>query len=251
MHTENAFLCAALVALHSLAVLQAEPAVQAGNAEAAAVRESSVRMTVCSRQETAASYSAYIRIPQFPDFPALTARIQETVEAERRGFIADAGENPADGYDLPASAFQVRWKAGQIDENAVSLILEIYRYTGGAHGSTMLVPFNYDCRGARFLTLADLVGSPAPGWTEKLAADIRSRLEEQLLDGGDAGRDEREREWIREGTGNPETDFACFLFDGDRLTVRFGQYQVAPYSEGMPEVALWIPDYRTAEGTKE
>ncbi len=151
---------------------------------------------------------------------------QEAVSAE------GAGIDTARGFELSMGVNEVHE-----DMSMLSFFLSCYEYTGGAHGSTVLIPFNYSKNTKKLITLKqafEQFGCLPDEWLSLLADEVRRQLLEQVQQ----GVFDSEAKWIKEGTEPVEKNFSTFTIEGDNIRIVFAQYQVAPYASGMPEVKI-------------
>ena len=125
----------------------------------------------------------------------------------------------------------------------VSYVMEHYEFTGGAHGNTGLKIFNFNQSGS--IGLCDVVSLTDTNYTE-LAQLIRTHLSENLGEMADERmiRDGLDCAYLA-GTDTQTCDRAAlvqnlqnFYITDTGITFVFGQYQVAAYAVGMPEVTL-------------
>ena len=120
-------------------------------------------------------------------------------------------------------------------EGVVSVLFNLYTYTGGAHGSRECVCFNLDLQNGRELQLGDLFDNP--GTALGLLSDwSRTALTKQLAEDGDEAL-------IRAGTEPVTENFDCLVLQEGGVRILFPVYQVAPWSVGeqrvfMPVAAL-------------
>jgi hypothetical protein len=215
-----------------------------------------------TRSETAVSFARidhaeiefeyHLAYPVFPDYPVLNARIETLVRDCLGTFPEDAkavwedmrqyeGDSWAEGR--APLYLSLEWEPVTVSGDFISLLFTSYRYQGGAHGSTEQVSVNYDCRAGRFAGIEELLAPAAPDWLERLSADAQASLATQLS----RGDRQADIDWIRQGAGPDRANFSCVTVSGDTLTIHFGQYQVAPYAEGILEVNLPRNGYRKAE----
>lgn len=125
----------------------------------------------------------------------------------------------------------------------VSYVMENYEFTGGAHGNTGLQTFTFNKNGN--IKPSDVLTITQAN-AQKLADSIRTNLTETLGDMAD-------RDMIRDGLDcayiNGSDTQLCdasaitqnlqnFYITDTGITFIFGQYQVAAYAAGMPEVTL-------------
>lgn len=119
----------------------------------------------------------------------------------------------------------------------VSLYIDYYQYTGGAHGNTDRRAYNVDLATGKNLSLGDLFQA---GYDYRKV--INTAIQEQIS--AQPGN-----YFAEEGMGfagiSPEQGY--YIQDG-HLMVYFGLYEIAPYAAGIPEFA--IPLSRLGDGLK-
>lgn len=117
--------------------------------------------------------------------------------------------------------------------------MHFYSFTGGAHGNTVTVPFNYKLteNGPKQITLANVFGKKPD--LKTLQSLVRPRLVEELYPDDDGA----DREWINTGTEDLSC-FNCISVDKEGLTFNFQQYQVACYAAGMPSISVSYDDLK-------
>lgn len=199
-----------------------------------------------------------------PSAPVINTRVEEAIRAAERDFLQAAAQ--AAQLELHAPwEFVVTWTLSEFTPQRISALLEIYAYTGGAHGSTTLVPINVAIPSGTEILLSDLwktsqggvaaeptthaepkthakpnarAESDWAGWNEWLRAlseTARPLLAAELKRTSGASPD---TDWLEEGTLPAAANFRIFTLKGDTLIFRFAQYQVAPYSSGMPKITI-------------
>lgn len=187
--------------------------------------------------------------PDAPAASAINARIASAIGEAERNFL-DEAEKAAE-LELHAPwEFAVAWTLSEYSGDRFSALLEIYAYTGGAHGSTTLVPVNFDAGAGTEILLADLWKASSKGgtatengwtdwldWLEALSAAARPLLAAELERTAQAAPDAA---WLEAGTAPEEANFRIFTLKKDAVVFRFAQYQVAPYSSGMPEITILL-----------
>jgi hypothetical protein len=109
----------------------------------------------------------------------------------------------------------------------VSYIIEVYEFTGGAHGNTDVATFTYDKSG-KLVTLDDFFAAP---YLDRVAGLSRTYFYGTL-------GDYAEPEMIDAGTEATTTNFSAWYLTDQNITFIFGQYQVGPYVIGMPEFSI-------------
>ncbi len=108
--------------------------------------------------------------------------------------------------------------------------VDVYLYTGGAHGLTLAFPFTFDLTTGEPVRPAD-VFRPSAAVTDTLAARATERLAARLPGA------------LFGGAVPAEPDlFSVVTLGADSLTVFFGPYAVAPYAAGPQEVTWAYAD---------
>lgn len=162
-----------------------------------------VRRVNAAVRDSVEAFAASLR-PAAADF---------TGDAEMdRMFVGEAEGGPARAF-LGGRVFSSR--------------VDVYAYTGGAHGNLYSYAFNYDLATGEPLGLGDLfLGGTA--YLDTLAARTTERLVA-----------ERGVGWMFEDAVPPEPGFfSLFTLGADSLTVFFPPYAIAPYAAGPSEVSL-------------
>lgn len=111
--------------------------------------------------------------------------------------------------------------------NTVSYIIEVYQFTGGAHGGTTINTFTYDTKGA-LVTFDQLFTQP---YLERVSELARGYLRTSL---GDYAREES----INSGTEPKIENFSSWYITPKTIVFIFGQYSVGPYVIGIQEFPL-------------
>lgn len=128
--------------------------------------------------------------------------------------------------------------------SVVSVKMDVYRYLGGAHGSTSLSTWNYDTKTKRVISLWKVL-------TPKKLRDISIKTEKKLQDYYTKEGYPLDPAWLQEGV-NPRNakNYSTFTLKTDALgslsgmLIYFADYQVGPHAIGMPMVAV---DLRSGE----
>ena len=119
----------------------------------------------------------------------------------------------------------------------ISIIFQIYEFTGGAHGNIRIKTLNYSKKGDR-VYLGSLFKPESP-YLEKLSEITRRKLKENFKDLDTA--------WIEDGTEAISSNFESFAITGadNNLKIIFQPYQVGPWVIGTPEILI---DKKELEG---
>lgn len=147
-----------------------------------------------------------------------------TIEGLADAFLADASDMAMaseQGWELTASIRRQNRRG-----DLLTLRMDSYEYTGGAHGLPNVQYFHWDLARQQKLTLADLLepGQQATFW--KLARSRHEQwLDQEKLD--QAFRDS----WPFDRTDN-------VYFDKDGLVLHYNVYHIAPYAMGQPTLTI-------------
>lgn len=121
--------------------------------------------------------------------------------------------------------------AERIDERVLSLLEEVYDYSGEGEGTVVLTGVNFDAQTGRSLTLKDILVDAA-GFAEEAKGRIISELQElygeELSDGyeqavADLWLDEKEPEWYLDASG---------------IVIIIPQYAVGDHYVGTPKIHM-------------
>lgn len=190
------------------------------------------------------AFQYLVEYPAFPGLPVPTELARGIAQRAVADFLAQSRENwqawrdTATEADLasgrPPHELRISWHAEQVDAEAISLYLEIYSFTGGAHGDLQIKSVNYDPRAQRLLELPEVLRNRGEDWLERLSAAARGELKKRLDPKGELDL----ASWIDEGAGPDPANYATFVFDEDEVTIIFQKYQVAPGASGEQSVVL-------------
>ncbi|HVU11911.1 MAG TPA: DUF3298 domain-containing protein [Phototrophicaceae bacterium] len=125
---------------------------------------------------------------------------------------------------------QITYDTAQHSDTVMTLILTIYQFQGGAHGSTALLPFNFDLKNNKVLTLDDIFTS-TPDAIKLIEPIVQSTVKTAL-------GDMNVQDMLDAGTGTDPNNYQYFSLDADSITFYFQQYQVAPYAAGIQKVTI-------------
>jgi hypothetical protein len=131
-------------------------------------------------------------------------------------------------YDLIIS-----YDKGQIDEYVASVVFEVYKFEGGAHGATYQIPLNYNFQNQAKISLEDFFGSQE-NYLQKISDFCRQDLTNQII----TKNGSIEGVWIADGIAPMKENFSTFLINQEGVTFYFPPYQVAPYSFGKFKVIM-------------
>jgi len=157
-----------------------------------------------------------------------TMQVKSELESSYEEYAASAKE-----FDFPAHPFQlfVNYEV-HTSGYVLSLVVETYQYTGGAHGSSWRDYYNLDTLNGRQLALQELFKANFD-YIIMINEEINQQIQEQSKNG---------QGMYFEGPEGFKTISADhpFYIKNKHLVICFGQYEIAPYAAGMPEFELPI-----------
>lgn len=164
--------------------------------------------------------------------------MQDNVEIIKNDFTACKFDNL-----VPKPEWQCEYNGGMdsfttVNNKILSVKISNYQFSGGAHGGTNIYFLNFDLSTGKKIKWQDIFKKDS-NYIEVLANYAKTDLTKQLLQGPDQMSDE---DWVQRGTDQSDelnyTNNIGFLDENKGLTIIFGQYQVAAYAVGMPEVII-------------
>jgi hypothetical protein len=134
----------------------------------------------------------------------------------------------------------------QSNNNYISYIENYGGFSGGAHGYADNISFAYDVQNKKELTLADMFPQGLD-YLKKVSDISLNELKKQYVNVPDENLKDSSQEAVDQyesgilkdiitGTEPKVENFSIFTFTPEKIKIYFGQYQVGPYSIGMPEV---------------
>lgn len=204
---------------------------------------------VAVRDNTNQLYTIAIEYPQFDGASdAFNREISGWVDAMLSDFKKNSEDNWKGRQDtappgqkkeqFPSSpfTFAITWESKQINPSAISIIVRMDSYDGGANGRQELKTFNYDGVNKKDVSLADLFPKNA-GYLGKVSKYAHDRLVEDLASSGDGSGDIL-GSMISDGTAPTEGNFSNFMFNDDVIDFYFPKYQVAPGVYGEQHIIM-------------
>lgn len=198
----------------------------------------SIKIITVHYSESKPDSSAYINI----DYPQLTEFDNKVVEDKINQFLknefeqsilwyneilADTSNFNEDGYDFSYSfetGFQVKYNTKKF----LSITLDHYQYTGGAHGNYYSLGYNIDMSDGKILTLSDIIDNDS--------FDLLSyECEQTILDTFQVGSLLEAGLFENEITILPDQDFYIIP---EALVLQFDPYEIGPFSMGEINIAI-------------
>lgn len=211
-----------------------------------------VAMSVVSVNQSDSFYNIKAEYPQFGCAdPAFNQKIADLVNGQITAFKKEAKDNfdarnatmpegqvllekPEQPFDFVASM-----TPAQFSPKYESFVIDIYYFSGGAHGIDRIFAFNYDLAGKKEITIGDFMASQDN--LDKLAAMAKEQVAAQMQSSGSPA-DASLAQMIADGTKATGDNYRNFTFGYGKLTIYFEQYQVAPGAYGTVTVNFFQND---------
>jgi hypothetical protein len=189
--------------------------------------------------DSTADGSAYISIY----YPKVSGLESTTLESKINRFIEDEFKQSIPWYEEAVTdtfyteefpqtfdyTFETGFRVSYNSKDFISIVLDHYQFTGGAHGNYYSVGYNFRTSDANVLTLTDIISSENFDiLVDECTQAILEKFEAASL--VDAGLFEDEL------IIPPDQDF--YILPG-KLILQFDPYEIAPYSIG--EISVEIP----------
>lgn len=160
--------------------------------------------------------------------------LEKSLQAEVEEYVKEA-----QAADFPIRNFSLysRFQQGYLNSRILSLTVNYYQYTGGAHGITDRRPYNIDLGTGQDLALKDLFGTNFD-YDSIINKEISRQINnnKEIYFEGDMGF---------QGISEDQD----YYLQDDALVVYFQQYEIAPYAVGIPEfvipLSLFGENFRT------
>ena len=156
---------------------------------------------------------------------------------ERELMSGFGNDEELEKYELTCS-----YSISRPSADAVSVLFEIWTYTGGAHGNLDLITLNYSFITGQRLTLVDIFED-----VDKALALMSATSREVLMRrlGGGVGE-----QMILDGTEPDVNNFSSLSLDPDGVRIHFQPYQVAPWAAGAQSVSMSLEQLAPARPFK-
>ena len=170
---------------------------------------------------------------------AIDADIEDWARQTAEAFSSEFSETAHDQENELKATYRIIRASPKV----VSVVWDVWNYTGGAHGNLDIVVFVYDCGTGQILELGDLFAD------EETALNLLSSLTYAQLPAllGDMAQDEM----IRSGTSPDLDNFACVAPTPEGVRVFFQPYQVAPWAAELQEVNIKLHELQDAVPRRE
>jgi hypothetical protein len=212
--------------------------------------EKGLEMSVSSISQTDNFYNIQVEYPQFGDIAAdfnnqisslITVEIVRFKKIAKDNWDARIATTPP-SQTVPENTavpfdFIANWKPVQLNKEYLSFVINIYYFSGGAHGLNEVYAFNYDMVQKKEITINDFLGNlpqALQGLSQIAAQQVTSQLQ---LSGVEI--DDVLTPMIQQGTKPTLDNYHNFNFNYNSLIIYFQQYQVAPGYVGPVTITIF------------
>jgi len=195
---------------------------------------------------------------KYPYFKISSNELNQKIENLINNNIADFKKNSIDNFNainatMPESEakikkpyapfdYYVNYEISQLNKNYISLVINIYYFSGGAHGVDLVYAFNYDIKNQKEITIQDILNNSQDNLNK--LSNIAYNAVIEKMNTFDVGYID---DMIKSGTEANYDNFQNFnLIDNGSLIIYFQKYQVAPGSVGLVNIAIFEPDLQKA-----
>jgi len=182
-------------------------------------------------------FNIEITYPEIAGLDDFNQKARNIIDTEISNFKTNSLENdaavketdPVNYADYPREYdLIISYSKGEIDNETVSVVFNVYNFEGGAHGATYFIPLNYNINTKQIIKLADLF----PGQSDYLQKISETCIKDLTTQISATMGEYMDVSWISEGAGPKEENYSTFLINKDNIVFYFPQYQVAPYVAG-------------------
>jgi hypothetical protein len=203
------------------------------------------KKTSLTNQRDSTEYLVYhIHYPDSPLFGGVADSMEHLANDAKNRFMqmqpSDTSEYHVTPYEL-----LVQFKRFFHSPEYVSYVANIYSFTGGAHGRSIINTMNYDAKNKHFVTLKDLFRDTTA--LQPISKYARKRIVHKIYQkNSESDMDSLERKMLDSGTMPTVKNYQNFLIAGQSgqaatgLKIIFSPYQVGPHSIGIPKI--FVPD---------
>lgn len=202
-----------------------------------------------------AHYTIEIQYPQVDDkskhSTPINKQIHSIITKTQEEFVQICNDYYDDTFFYSPWTLYINWTLVEINSSRFSAILETYSYTGGAHGITFLQALNFDLKTGREISLESFAKTISPNtdfstWLDDLSKKSFLLAQQELENRNkDHAGYKADLAWISEGTSATIENYSVFTLSEDTIHFYFGQYQIAPYSQGITKISIPIQELET------
>lgn len=153
--------------------------------------------------------------------------VQENYKA-RLETASDAEKLEIERGSIPLGEYIATWKSVQHSENIISLVVDVYAFSGGANGSQSIGTFNYDLLAKKEITLAGLFQEDS-NYLNKISRLVESKARQEIQNRGGG-------ELFKEGLAATEGNYELFTVEREGVRFYFPKYAITAGAFGDFEI---------------
>jgi hypothetical protein len=200
------------------------------------IKENELKISTETIAEKDAKRTLRVNYPQLSGYAneEVQSKINDYLKTEARKY-ADAGKQELaqaigdKDANLRPVEYEGTYTVTYNEQGKLSLYVNYYLYTGGAHGMILRVPYTFDLSNGSLLTLKEATSNNA-----KYASIINSEIASQI----------KARKIVMLDPFKTIEPDRNFFLKHSGVIVYFEQYEYTPYSEGMPEFEVSYDKFR-------
>lgn len=202
------------------------------------------RVLLTNQQDSTLYYVYHIEYPDSAVAEPVADSIRNFAHHQKQMFL---NNQPSDTSRYNVTPYELLVKINRVFKSpgAVSYKANVYKFTGGAHGRSVIKTYNYDLENDQFIMLHNLFQDTTALKPVSKAAEQKI-IKKYYQNDGMPEMDSLDREWVNKGTAPAVKNYRRFYFAKEKnqsasgIEIIFAPYQVGPHSFGIPKI--FIPD---------
>ena len=150
-------------------------------------------------------------------------RVLEKDNSEFQAYIAESLKNREGESNLAPYEFNSSYVVTYNQKGLLSLFIDKYKYTGGAHGMTVRQGYTFNLEDGSLLTLKELFGD---------TSDYMNIINGEIKEGFES------HPGYFGGFKGIGSDYTDYYLQSDKVTFFFQVYEYTPYAAGIPEYSI-------------
>lgn len=199
------------------------------NPENIAKALNSVEIETKTISDSTNEFESNISIPIFPENNKFLNELNILMEKEALNIKEEIHQMAKKDFNKNNLKYElnIEYKIHTLNPTFISLTMENYQYTGGAHGFSNKTPYNFDLTTGKEMSLQDLFKKNS-NYKEVINKEIQKQIKEEP---DKFFPDEVE---VFSGINNKQP----FYIEDGKLVIYFGLYEIAPYTAGIVEFQI-------------
>lgn len=168
---------------------------------------------------------------------SINKQFRNDVNSFKREVLAQAkeayNESQETGYPYRLFEAYTEYKVHLLNPKVLSLTIDMYQYTGGAHGMTFRKAYNYNLKTGKQLAYQDIF---------KECVDYKSIIVNHIIE--QIKKNPQDYFDDAAGTVKGFTDEQPFYMTKEGIVVYYGLYEIAPYAGGIKEFLIPVSAFK-------